>query len=166
MYKKLAVFAALFLIVPAVSNCQSSARESLRGLNGVFVYVHPVDSDVEKGGLTTSQIKSAVEAALHQAGIPMHGEPQPADGSANLAIEISVVKHPQGPYVYTAGVSLVQVVHLARLQVPDPLPAETWSSMKIGLTTANRTDLMLEPLKAALSEFISDYLAVNPSPHR
>jgi len=45
----------LFLLVTSVVHSQTRPRESLRGLSGVYVYVHPVEKDVEAGGLSTNQ---------------------------------------------------------------------------------------------------------------
>jgi hypothetical protein len=149
----------------SILHSQTRPRESLRGLNGVYVYVQPVGKDVEAGGLPTSQIRRAVETQLHEAGILIHGEPDPADGSANLAITVNTLKVPQGDYLYAVEVSLLQEVHLARRQEPESFPAQTWSARAIGLTAASRMKLMLEPLKAKVADFVADYFAVNPKLH-
>jgi hypothetical protein len=161
MLKKVCTLFALFLLVPTIPYSQTRPRESLRGLNGVFLYVHPVDKDVEAGGLSTSQIRAAAESELRKAGIPIHSEPQPSDGSANLVIVISTVKHSQGAYLYAVEISLLQEVHLARLQQTDTFPAQTWEANALGLTGANRMDLIIEPVRAKIGEFIADYMSVN-----
>lgn len=102
-----------------------------------------------------------VETKLREAGIPIQSEPQPANGSANLVATIDTVKNPQGIYVYAVELSLLQEVHLARRQEPDPFRAETWGAKAIGMTSANRMDLILEPLRARVDDFVNDYLAVN-----
>ena len=101
----------LLVLLLSISYSQTRPRESLRGLNGVYVYVQPVGKDVEAGGLSTSNVQMAVATQLREAGIPLHSEPQPADGSANLAIIINTIKHPQGAYLYDVEVSLLQEVH-------------------------------------------------------
>jgi hypothetical protein len=161
MLRKFLLLAVLSLC--ATLNCHSQAHPegSLRGLHGVFVYVHPVGKDIEAGGLSTNQIQNAVEKALREAGIIVYGEPQPAEGSANLIIEINLVKHPQGPYLYGVEVGLVQEVHLSRTKGSEPFPAKTWSANAIGLTSPNRADLILEPVIDKVNEFISDYRGVN-----
>jgi hypothetical protein len=52
-----------------------------------------------------------------------------------------------------------------RRQEPEPFPAETWSAKAIGVTGANRMDLMREPLKAKVADFVADYFAVNKGQH-
>ena len=153
----------LLLIVPSTFS-QTRTRESLRGLNGVFVYVQPIGKEVEEGGLSRTQIQKAVEKQLQDAGIPLHSEPNPADGSANLAIVIDTLKHPQGVFLYEVQVSLLQEVHLARRQDQGQFPAETWGAKAIGLTTPNRMDLILEPLRTKVADFVADYLAANAKP--
>jgi hypothetical protein len=109
--KKLIPILTLLVLLVSISYSQTRPRESLRGLNGAYVYVQPVGKDVEAGGLSTSNVQKAVETQLREAGIPLHSEPQPADGSANLAIIINTIKHPQGAYLYDVEVSLLQEVH-------------------------------------------------------
>ena len=165
LIKKVVVLAVFSLCAVLNSYSQANTKESLRGLHGVFVYVHPVGKYVEAGGLSTTQVQNAVEKALRQAGITVYSEPQPADGSANLVIEISVVKHPQGPILYGIEVGLVQEVHLTRTKEPAPFPGQTWAANMIGLTTPDRTDLILEPVISKVNEFIGDFKTVNRSTH-
>jgi hypothetical protein len=152
----------VLLLLVSSAYSQIRARESLRGLNGVYVYVQPVGKDVEAGGLSRVQIQKAVEKQLQEAGIPLHSEPNPADGSANVAIVIDTVKQTEGAFLYGVEVSLLQEVNLLRRKDPDPFIAQTWSAKAIGITGANRMGLILEPLRATLGNFISDYITVNP----
>jgi hypothetical protein len=165
MMPRIITTVAAVLVLAGVLQSQTKPKESLRGLNGVYLYVHPLDKDVEAGGLTAMKIKNAVETQLRSAGIPIHNEPNPANGSANLAILVNTLKHPQGVYLYDVGVSLLQEVRLTRLSAADSFPAQTWSTKALGLTTANRMDIMLEPIRAKVDDFISDYTAVNPKTH-
>src|SRR5438445_108872 len=48
-----------------------ATRATLRGLRGVGVLVEPLDPDVERAGLTTLQLQTAVEGQLQKAGIPV-----------------------------------------------------------------------------------------------
>jgi hypothetical protein len=161
MRRKVSVIALLSLGAALISHPETRPKESLRGLHGVYVHVLSVGKDVEAGGLSTIQVQNAVEKALRQAGITVYREPQPVDGSANLGIVIDIVKHPQGPYLYGVEVSLLQEVHLARTKEAEPFPAQTWAAKALGLTTPNRTDLILEPLMSKVNEFIMDYNSVN-----
>ncbi len=153
------------LVSVSSSFSQTRQRESLRGLNGVYVYVQPVAKEVEAGGLSTIQIQSAVEKQLRGAGISLQSEPQAANGSATLIIAIGTVKRPaEEAYLFDVEVSLLQAVHLARRDDPDPFPAQTWSQKALGITGPKRMDLILEPLKARLGDFVNDYLSANAKP--
>ena len=163
MHKTFISILALCFLATPISLSQTRPRESLRGLNGVYIYVHPVEKDVETGGLSTSQIHKAVETQLRGSGVPIHGEPEPANGSANLVIIVDTIKHPQGAYLYSVEVSLLQEVRLARRQETDSFPAQTWGAKAMGLTGANRMGLILDPLRVRVADFIKDYLAVSPN---
>jgi hypothetical protein len=153
------------LISGSIGQSQTRQRESLRGLNGVYVYVQPVAKEVEAGGLPTIQIQTVVEKQLRGAGISVQSEPQPANGSATLVIVIGIVKRPaEEAYVFDVEVSLLQAVRLARRDDPDLFPAQTWSQKALGITGPKRMDLILEPLKVRLADFVSDYLRANTKP--
>jgi hypothetical protein len=162
MSNKLILSLLFSLLLSSVGYPQTRARESLRGLTGVYVYVQPLGKEIEAGGLSRSQIQKAVEKQLQDAGIQFYNEPNAAEGSANLAIVIDTVKQTQGTYLYGVEVSLLQQVNLLRRKDPDPFIAQTWSGKAMGITGTNRMDLILEPLKATLANFTADYGAVNP----
>jgi hypothetical protein len=77
MNTKLVGILTAFLMFGSILHSQTRPRESLRGLNGVYLYVLPVGKDVEAGGLSTSQIQKAVE---------MH---YPAKGRQNIHDTVS-----------------------------------------------------------------------------
>ena len=165
MNRSLIVVGIVILASVSTGGSQTRQKESLRGLNGVYVYVEPVAKEVEAGGLSRTQIQNAVQEQLREAGIPIQSEPQSANGSATLVIVISTVKRPaEAAYLFDVEVSLLQAVHLARQNDPDPFPAQTWSQKALGITGPNRMDLILEPLKVRVSDFANDYLSVNAKP--
>ena len=137
-------------------------RESLRGLSGVFVVVPAINESASRDGLSATHIRSVIESSLGQAGIPSPKEPQQKDGFANLVVTIDAIKHPQGVYLFTVGVALVQTVQLTRNAKIDAAPAQTWGAIGLGLTTPQRLDIIDEPLKEKLGEFIKAFKAANP----
>ena len=166
MKKSLTAGIVILALVP-IGYAQTRQRESLQGLNGVYVYVQPVAKEVEAGGLSTNQIQNAVIKQLREAGIPIQNEPQPANGSATLVIAVGTVKRPaEAAYLFDVEVSLLQAVHLTRRPDTDPFPAQTWSQKALGITGPNRMDLILEPLKVRVGDFVNDYLSANPKPQQ
>jgi len=159
--KKPLCLITIMLSVAIGAFAQTKPRESLHGLHGVFVYVAPLDKTLLTGGLTAKQVQGEVESALLRAGITVFSEPRPEDGSSNLAFVIDIVKHPQGPIIYSVEISLLQEVRLARLPGGDSFPAQTWSEEAIGLTTASHAEVIMEPVKAKVEDFIRDYRAAN-----
>src|SRR5262249_52239847 len=137
-------------------------KESLRGLKGVYVNVLPVAEDARKDGLKIERLKELVAEQLRAAGISIHSQPQASDGHANLIVVIDTIKHPQGPYLFTISIGVVQNVKLSRLTNAADLPAETYRKAAVGLTTPSKMEVIVEPLKEKLAEFIADFLSVNP----
>jgi hypothetical protein len=140
----------------------ASQKESLRGLNGLFVKIAPVAEDARQDGLKIEQLQEIVLTRLRAAGITVHSQPQAADGYANLIIVIDTIKHPQGPYLFTVSVGVVQNVRLSRLTDATDYPSETYRKIALGLTTPGRMGVIQEPLKEKLAELIDDFLSVNP----
>jgi hypothetical protein len=163
MKKNILAAVLLLLSLPALSFAQASAaKESLRGLRGVFINVLPVAKDAEIDGLSASQIQKIAESELRKGEIPILTEAKFGQEYANLVIVVDTIKHPQGVYLFTVSVSVVQDVQISRPQARGVFPAETYSKRALGLTTPNRLDVINEPLKEKLREFIRDYSSVNP----
>ncbi len=163
MKKSILAFVFLLLLLPILSFAQTSdAKESLRGLSGVFVSVLPIAKDAEASGLSADQLQKIVESELRKAGVPILSEAKLGEEYANLVIVIDTIKHPQGVYLFTVNASVVQAVQISRPRGKGVFPAETYSKRALGLTTPNRMDVINEPLKEKIREFIEDYLAVNP----
>jgi hypothetical protein len=136
MKRFICLFVGLLVFVVG-ANSQTRSTESLRGLRGLFVYVDPLNKDLESGGLSKSQVQTEVEAILRRSSIIIESEPQSSESFANLAIVIDTVKHRQGPLIYSVEVSLLQKVRLARTPDAGVFPAQTWSVKAIGPAGAN-----------------------------
>jgi hypothetical protein len=140
---------------------QYDTKESLRGLNGVFVISQFID--VQPEGLTADKIGELAKTTLHDAGISVDAEPKKAHGEANLSITISTVKDTQlGLYLFTVEIAITQDVKLSRQANASPISSETWRRSLQGLTTPDRTDVIEQALKQCLNQFVTCYQAVNP----
>jgi hypothetical protein len=152
----------LFLFAVSAYGQTENPKESLRGLKGIYVNVAPVDESARKDGLNSERIHQVVANQLRAAGINIHTQPQASDGYANLIVIVDTIKHPQGPYLFTVSVRVVQNVKLSRLTNASDIPAETYGKIALGLTTPSKMEVIEEPLKEKLAEFIADFLSVNP----
>jgi hypothetical protein len=81
-------------------------RATLRGLRGVGVLVAPLDPDVERAGLTTLQLHTAVEGQLRKAGIPVFtpDERVSVPGAPVVYVQVHVVLR-----VYALATYFIQV---------------------------------------------------------
>lgn len=158
-------FTFILLLLPITAFSQTpTSKESLRGLHGVFVNILPLAADAQADGLSAAQVQKIVETELHKAGIPINSESKFGQEFAGLIITIDTIKHPQGVYVFTVSVAVVQEVKISRTQGKGGIfPAETYSKRALGITTPSRMNLLYEPLKEKIGEFVSNYVSINPS---
>jgi hypothetical protein len=158
------IYSIMFMFMFAVSayGQTENPKESLRGLKGVYVKVAPVAENARNDGLKAERLQDVIASQLRAAGINIHTQSQASDGYANLIVIVDTVKHPQGPYLFTVSVGVVQNVKLSRLTNASDIPAETYRKVALGLTTPSRMEVIEEPLKEKLAEFIDDFLSVNP----
>lgn len=158
----------LFLLLAGLSARagieRSDTKESLRGLNGVYVVVQIVDE--HPAGVTTNHIESLVKSALTEAGIPADKEPTKSNGDANLSVTVDIIHQPQlDVYVFTTEVAVTQDVQLTRPVRVRGMAAETWRRTLQGVTSPDRLDVIDQALKQCVAAFVADYQAVNPPGH-
>lgn len=157
----LLILIVLFLLPARVLVGQpDKGRESLRGLSSFFVVIPPVNDDISQDGLNVAHLRNVVESSLTQAGIGISKEPKQKEGFANLVVLIDTIKT-QGVYLFTVSVGVVQEVHLTRDPKMTAMPAQTWTALALGLTTPQRLDIIDEPLKEKLGDFIKAFRAAN-----
>jgi hypothetical protein len=139
----------------------SDTKESLRGLNGVYVAVQIVDMQVP--GLATNDVEKLVKSALAGAGIPANTAPEKSNGNANLSVTVAAIKQSQlNAYLFTVEVAVTQDVQLARQPQAGSMAAETWRRTVQGITTPERTDVIAQAIQQGVTAFAADFHAVNP----
>ena len=140
---------------------QADTKESLRGLDGVYVVVQMVDAQPE--GITTNSLMKLVTAALAEAGIPTNAVPKKFNGDANLTIVVDTLKDTQlDIYEFRIEISVAQDVTMTRDTHSKWIFAETWRRTLQGLTSPDRTDIIEQAVKKCVDIFVADYRAVNP----
>ncbi len=158
------VLLAWWLVCSALLNAAPgqtvNQKKSLQGLGSVFVVVQPVNDDAARDGLNQAHLQGVVESILHQADIPVAKQPEPENGLANLIVTVDTIKV-QGAYLFTVSVGVVQAVQLTRRAEVGTVAAQTWSVDALGVTTPQRLDIIDEPLKAKVGDFVAAFKAAN-----
>ena len=150
------------VVWPMVGHAASQAqRESLRGLDGVYVLVEDLNDDTKRAGLSVAQIKTDVELKLRKAGIRITTKEErlTQEGPPHLYVNVNVVGSQQY-YAYNISVNLKQSVYLQRNFLLIRVP--TWTTGGAGKASSRsiREDAR-KNLGDFVDRFINDYLAVN-----
>jgi hypothetical protein len=141
------------------------ARETLRGLKGVYVFIMKPPNIVTQAGLTESILRTNAELKLRTAGISVltieeifSGWP----GVPYLYVQISAIELEQlrGFFVYLVSVKFKQNVMLSRNRSIEAKAATTWERGFYGIDDDVRS--IRETVSNLIDEFMNDYLAVNP----
>jgi hypothetical protein len=140
-----------------------NTRLTLRGLQGVSLFVEPLDPQIEKIGLTTNQIQTDTELKLKMAGINVltGGESLKASGHPFFYVDvnISTLTTQITRYLFYIRVELNQEATLVRK--PDTkVSAVTWSAGGWGIDFSS--DNIRQTVKTQVDKFINAYLAENP----
>jgi len=146
----------------AFAEYYTDQKETLRGLTGVFVLIENLDPEIEKDGLTRSQIRTDVELKLRLAGIKVLSKEErlKSPGMPYLYVHTNIFKMEDIiGYVYSISVLLTQTVLLER-DMKNSSFADTWKTAYVGITSDLENIRM--KIKGRVDKFINDYLAVNP----
>jgi len=166
---KRALAGLVFLSVTAVSSLlgqgdDESTRKTLAGLHRVRVVVQLSDSaDVQKDGLSQSQLQTDVEVKLRQTGIIVLGQ-QEAQSGPWLNVIVSTLNvssaNAMGMYAVSVSAELHQWVTLAR-NPSVRVWVSTWSATGQFGTTAHLSSVR-DIIRDMTDQFINAYLAENP----
>jgi len=188
MEKKTLLFILLFIILagpglsPAAEKTKPSRekapppstifypdqKESLRGLKDFFVLVDPLSPEVERGGITSEQLKEEVETRLKRAGINVLREDEEEEkfkDPAKTFLYINFTAYTLQKdltYGFSLNVYLNQRVNLHHHPRISCM-GTTWYSGGVGILRANKLKTFGQvELAEHLDKFINNYLAVNP----
>jgi hypothetical protein len=159
---------ALLSLVLILCLCTSGARglddkddrDSLKGIKAVYVIVESLDPQIEKLGLTSSQIQTDIEIKLRKSGITI--ERRPTLGHLHLSVNILLPKDGTGTVAYSIRVEFEQQVQLSRDPKIVHPGAVTWSSGEIGQVGSNKIRQVREAVNDQVDQFVNAFLSVNP----
>ena len=153
----------LVLSTSAVGSDAKPNRASLRGLEGVYVKVDGLTTEIEKEGLTKALIRKDAESKLRAAGIRTLSKEKWFDliGSPHLYVNVNCLKLGETKeYIYSIRIAFRQNAYPEREPILI-LGATTWSvGGIIGITY--RFDKIRNSVRGRVDEFIRAYLSVNP----
>ena len=148
---------------PQTSPQPIDERDTLKGLQGVYVLVEYLISEQEKFGLTKQQLQTDVELRLRQSGIMVLSEQEwlLIPGEPRLYVNVNLQIYEEiGLVAFNILIELNQSVFLAR----DPTKfcmASTWWTALGGPIGLSKITTIRESVKDCVDIFINDYLAAN-----
>ena len=137
-------------------------RQTLRGLQGIWVVVEDLPPEVERRGLTREKILSDVEQKLRGAGIKLLNRNMciVTPGRPQLYVNVRTFKPGEANgYAYYNSIDLRQVVDLERNQLRTFSP--TWSRYSAGIVSENQLDLIRDDMRQMVDVFVDTWLTVN-----
>jgi hypothetical protein len=158
------IFSVFINLDPSVfGQDDETTRPTLRGLQGIFVYVEPLDPRVEKSGLTKDQIQADTESKLKSAGINVLTKEEFHKGIGHpylyINVNVSMLKTQITRHLFYVKVELNQEVTLVR--TPNvKVSAPTWSIGGWGIDFS--LDNIRQTVKTQIDKFINVYLEENP----
>jgi hypothetical protein len=155
-----ASFAPLALALDSEPN-----RQTLRGLQGVKVLVEDLGSDIERLGLTKSQLTADTEVKLRKAGIKVLTQEEcleaPGEPYLYVNININTGKPGDDKYSYSIDIGVIQNVLLQR----DPRMKSysvTWSTGGVGVIEKEFVGRLRASVDEVVNLFVAAFYSVNP----
>jgi len=139
-----------------------AARETLKGLPGVVVWVWDVAPETEHGGVTRQQLQSQVQRQLRRAGIVVFSNEEAGTSSdmAFLTVSVTTLRHTEELYAYAVDLAVYQAAAL--LRDPTPRSLATWAVGSIALVESSDLRAIFTSVSQKVEQFIQAYRAVNP----
>jgi len=140
-------------------------KESLKGLNGVYLIVERLNPDIEKDGLTKNSIKTAVELKLRMAGIKVLTKEEifKDPDSPVLHVQVVSIKERTIDSFYAIGINIELYQHVFLIRDKSIIfHTATWCDKLVVMRLAKEVYSLKDVIKDRIDEFINDYLAVNP----
>ncbi len=137
-------------------------RNTLKGLEGVWVYVFDLDENEKRVGFSKTALLAEVELRLRMAGIKVltRKEMAKTPGLPRLRVSLEISDIPGDRDAFGIIISLFQAVELLR-NPSQTLVASTWAVEMIG---TGDPSFIRDTLKGAVDRFINAWLSVNPRP--
>lgn len=168
MTRSIGILTTLLCLLASQSYAENApgAVPRLAGLEGVYVYVEPLGSEVEEKGITQSVLSAQVELRLREAGIPVFYSD--ADSlvvwpTPMLYLQVTALPgHFVDECVYAIRLELTQAVRLDRDGDVPAFPAATWADGGVGIGGRGWRQTLIDDVVGFTDHFIASYVAANP----
>ena len=131
-------------------------RATLRGVAAVDVVIDPVDPQVAKEGVTKEKLRAWLEERLRAAGIAVD-----ASRSEFMALRLTAVRAPRGPFAVALTIALYQPVRLPR----DPNVRTATATWDVETVLLADQKLLYQACQDSVDElaarFVAAYRSVN-----
>jgi hypothetical protein len=150
--------ALLLPTIPAWAADLPENRATLRGIAEIAVVVERLDPEVERDGLTQSQLETDVALRLQQSGIKLV-----LSSPYYLYVSLGTLK-PEACdlYAFYLSVAFLQPVKLTRDPAIAYPYAATWSAGVVGTVGTQRVAELRTDVTNLVDRFINSYLGQNP----
>ena len=153
-------------VVNAQNLTSETARQTLRGLQGVSVSVEVIP-EREREALTEGLIQTDVELRLRKAGIKILPKIEPSGALVNAVLHVEVSTSERDEiltkfYTFNISVTLVQQVVLPRDPSVNRTVGITWNSGEYGTLGSPDFRELREHVGDHVDQFINAYLEMNP----
>jgi hypothetical protein len=155
----------LISVAPVFALDRESNRQTLRGLQGVWVLIEDLEPEIERSGLTKKQVQKDVEGKLRDAGIKTLTQEEcsktPGEPYLYVNINLNAGKAGDEKYSYSVDIGVIQGVRLQR----DPrqkIHAVTWSTGGVGSIEKEFVNRLSDSVEDLVNVFIKAYISVNP----
>ncbi len=139
-------------------------KDTLRGLEGVWVVVTRRESRAEKYGLTLRDLKSRIETQLQQNNIHVMSKSQhgKSPNSGILCVDIlPLISEEMGFSAVSINIALMQNVMLTGENATKMCQATTWERRTVALCDLESIREIPQNVTGFIDHFIKDYTAVN-----
>ena len=164
-----ALVAACLLAISSPVAAQATERESLAGLDGLYVLVENLNSEALEGGLTREALQTYLEMRLRQARIPIlsEGEAVANRRAPRVYLNVLASRPVPGLWVYKIGLYVMQracIVGWPEGLAGGCFPSvTTWGLSTLHMTPEQRLPTPVrEDVATLMDMLVNDYLAVNP----
>ena len=134
--------------------------------SGVEVVVEPFAADLERGGLTASAVRTAVERQLRTAGIPLYPSQRsnPSAAQPYLYVAVTGLSFDEGKaWAVALRVELRQSVKSAVTE-SRIVDAVTWDQHSLLVLPAQQVPDLRTEIASLVTTFVDDWRAVHTTP--